>query len=191
MTRLLLVRHGATTATEGGRFGRDEPLTDAARVVAGGLAAHLPTGGTVLASPAQRCRETATAAGLDAALEPELAECRFGSWEGRTFAEISADEPTLADGWLRDPDAAPHGGESLSTFAARVGAWLTRTAVRRDAETVIAITHAGVIRAAVVAALEAPVEVFWHVAVAPLSVTELRGAAGNWALTRLNWTAAL
>lgn len=191
MSRLLLVRHGATTATDGRRFGADEPLTDAAWSAARELVARLPTGATVVTSPALRCRQTATATGLNAALEPELAECRFGTWEGRTFAEISADEPALVDGWLRDPDAAPHGGESLTTFAARVGDWLARTAVRREGETVVAITHAGVIRAAVVAALKAPTDVFWQVAVAPLSVTELRGDAGDWALTRLNWTAAL
>jgi broad specificity phosphatase PhoE len=69
---------------------------------------------------------------------------------------------------MRDPDAAPHGGESLSAFAARVAEWLDE-----QARPVVAITHAGVIRAAVVHANRAPLSAFWEIDPAPLSVTAL------------------
>lgn len=185
MTRLLLVRHAPTAATERGALAADEPVTGDGRMAAYGLSVQLPAADAVLCSPARRCRQTAHALGLDPALEPALAECRFGEWEGRTFAEI---EPDRLGGWLRDPAAAPPGGESLAQFAGRVGGWLEMLASGTPG-TVLAVTHAGVIRAAVVAALRAPVEAFWRVVAAPLSVTELEAHDGAWTVVRVNWTA--
>jgi broad specificity phosphatase PhoE len=189
VTRLLLVRHAPTAATRAGAFAVDEPIDAGAGPAAAALAPALPQTGVILSSPALRCRQTAAALGLRPKLEPDLAECDFGSWQGRTFAEITADEPPhLIDGWLHDPDVAPHGGESLTGFSARVAGWLTGVA-GPSAEPVVAFTHAGVVRAAVVRALAAPVEAFWRIAAEPLSITELRFHEGAWTLMRSNWTA--
>ena len=62
---------------------------------------------------------------------------------------------------MTDPDAAPHGGESLRAFAARVRGWLDEQATLDG--TAVAITHGGVVKAAVVHALGAPIEAFWRV----------------------------
>ncbi len=186
--RLLLIRHGPTLATERGAFAADEPITESGRAAAGRLRGFVPAAGAVVvSSPLRRCRQTAEAAGFRPRIEPDLAECRFGAWEGRTFAEISAHEPDLLAVWLRDAGAAPHGGESLTRFAERVGAWLTATAERPDQD-VVAFTHAGVIKAAVISALRAPLEAFWRITAAPLSITELHAHDGSWTLVRLNWT---
>jgi broad specificity phosphatase PhoE len=187
VTRLLLVRHAPTAATRSGAFGLDEPIDSEARPDAADLARHLPVTGAILTSPALRCRQTATAVGLDPELEPALAECDFGSWEGRMFREIAGREPRLVAGWLADPDAAPHGGESLATFACRVAAWLDTIA--GAAEPVVAFTHAGVVKVAVLRALAAPLHAFWRIAAAPLSITELRCDDNAWTLVRSNWTA--
>jgi broad specificity phosphatase PhoE len=189
VTRLLLVRHAPTSATHRGAFAADESIAGAARAAARELAAHLPAAGAALCSPALRCRQTAEEIGLRPELEPSLAECDFGSWEGRTFAEIAGGEPDLVDGWLRDPDAAPHGGESLRRFAERVGRWLDAVAGRPGS--ILACTHAGVIRSAVVHALGAPLDAFWRIDAVPLSITELQAHDGVWALVRANWTASL
>ena len=85
---------------------------------------------------------------------------------------------------MTDPDSAPHGGESLRAFSARVGAWLDGQAGR--AGTCVAITHGGVVKAAVVHALAAPIEAFWRVDCAPLSRTELHAHDGRWTLTSVN-----
>lgn len=181
MKRLLLVRHGPTSATRAAAFPVDEPLDHPARRSAGALAAVLPRHCDVLCSPALRCRETAEAAGLAPRLDGALAECDFGDWAGLSLADLDADS---AGEWMADPDAAPHGGESLSAFAARVGAWLDAQANGNGAAA--AITHAGVVKAAVVHALGAPLGAFWCVDVAPLSVTELHARDGRWTVTRLN-----
>jgi broad specificity phosphatase PhoE len=187
VTRLLLVRHAPTAATRAGAFAGDEPIDPEAGTAAAALVPHLPETGAIFTSPAQRCRQTAAALDLQPELESALAECDFGSWEGRTFAEIAADEPHLIDGWLSDPDAAPHGGESLTTFCTRVAGWLAAIA-GSAADPVLAFTHAGVVKVAVVRALGAPIDAFWRIAAEPLSITELRFDDGAWTLVRSNWT---
>jgi len=188
VTRLVLVRHAPTAATERGAFGADEPITGAGRSAAQALSRHLPAPAIVFSSPLLRARQTAEAAGRRAELDPALAECRFGDWEGLTFAQLQQQEPERLRDWLRDPQAAPPGGESLTAFAGRVAHWLSRT-VANATDTMIAFTHGGVVKAAVVAALATPLAAFWQLGVAPLSITELTWHDAGWTLERLNWTA--
>jgi broad specificity phosphatase PhoE len=175
--RLLLIRHAPTRATRTFAFPADEPLE-----AGGAIALAVPARFAVLCSPSLRCLQTAEAAGLEVtATDPRIAECDFGDWAGRTLAEIPAD---AAAAWMADPDAAPHGGESLRAFAARVAGWLDEQAVLDGGAA--AITHGGVIKAAVVHALGAPLEAFWRIDAAPLAVTELHAHDGRWTLTRAN-----
>jgi broad specificity phosphatase PhoE len=44
----------------------------------------------------------------------------------------------------------------------------------------VAVTHAAVVRAAVVVTLGAPPAGFWRIDVAPLTATVLRGGPGRW-----------
>jgi broad specificity phosphatase PhoE len=184
MRRLLLVRHAPTNATRRTAFPSDEALDDRAREQAACLASRLPTRCEALSSPALRCRETAAAAGLDATADAALAECDFGSWAGRSLAEVDASDPEAARAWLTDPDSAPHGGESLSAFARRVAEWLDRQAERDGSA--VAVTHAGVVKGALVHALGAPLESFWRIDVAPLAITELHAHDGRWTVSRVN-----
>ena len=175
------MRHAPTSATRANAFPVDEPLDDRGRLAAAALAAALPKRCDVLSSPALRCRQTAEAAGLEARLDERLAECDFGRWAGTTLQEV---EPDAGRAWMLDPDAAPHGGESLRAFAGRIAAWIDGQAGIDGAAA--AITHAGVVKAAVVHALGAPLAAFWRIDAAPLSVTELHAHDGRWTVTRLN-----
>ena len=97
---------------------------------------------------------------------------------------MQAAEPDAAAAWLSDPDARPHGGETLHELADRVGAWLdTQAALGGRA---LVITHAPVVRAAVVHALGAPPAAFWRIDVPPLAITELHGRGGRWTLARVS-----
>ncbi len=181
--RLLFIRHASTDAVRRAAFPVDEPLDDAGRTSAAGLAGRLGRG-EAMSSPALRGRETAAAVGLDAAIEPLIGECDFGSWAGRTLAEVHEDDPDGAGVWLTDPDACPHGGESLRALLVRVGAWMDSQAARDGRA--IAVTHAGVVKAAVVHALGAPAAAFWRVDVTPLAVTEMHAHDGRWTVARVN-----
>jgi broad specificity phosphatase PhoE len=183
MRRLLLVRHASTDAVRAAAFGADEPLDAGGRAAAARL--RLPRAGEVLVSPSLRTRETAEACGLAVSdADAALAECDFGRWAGLTLREVAEREPDAVTAWLNDPDAAPYGGESLSQVLARVRGWLGSQASLTG--TAVVITHAGVIKAAVVAALDAPAAAFWRIDVAPLSVTELHAHDGRWTVTRVN-----
>jgi broad specificity phosphatase PhoE len=180
--RLLLVRHAATAATRAGEFPLDEPLDERGRAAAAQLRVALPPRCEALTSPALRCRQTAEAAGLrDLTVEPALAECDFGAWAGRALAGVDEAE---AGAWMSDPRACPHGGESLAAFANRVSGWLNGQA-QLDGRAV-AVTHGGVVKAAVVHALGAPLDAFWRIDAAPLAITELHAHDGRWTVTRVN-----
>jgi broad specificity phosphatase PhoE len=199
--RLLLVRHAATSATRAAAFPADEPIEEGAAALAAGLAGLVARGRgavdeltaadesaaprvDVLASPALRCAQTAAAAGLAPRVEPLLAECDFGAWAGRSLAELHAQDADAVGAWMGDPEVAPHGGESLRAFAARVAGWLDGQAAGDGAT--LAITHGGVVKAALVHALGAPLDAFWRIDVAPLAVTELHAHDGRWTITRTN-----
>jgi broad specificity phosphatase PhoE len=180
--RLLLIRHAATAATRARAFPVDEPLDDRGREAAAQLGGALPARCEALTSPALRCRQTAEAAGLrEPTVEPTLVECDFGAWAGRSLADV---EQAEAAAWMTDPRASPHGGESLEAFAARVSGWLDGQA-QLDGRAV-AVTHGGVVKAAVIHALGAPLHAFWRIDAAPLAITELHAHDGRWTVTRVN-----
>lgn len=183
MRRLLLIRHASTDAVRRAAFPTDEPLDEGGRAAAARLHGRLGRG-EALCSPALRARETAAAAGLEPTTEPALGECDFGAWGGRSLADVHATEPDAVAAWMTDPDACPHGGETVTALLARVGRWLDEQA-RADGRA-IAVTHGGVVRAAVVHALGAPPTAMWRIDVAPLTVTELHARDGRWTVTRVN-----
>src|SRR5262249_14322664 len=157
------VRHASTEAVRPAGFGSDEPLDSRGRSDAASL--RLPRVDEVLVSPALRARETAACAGLEASGDaPDERAVRRGA--GLSLREVAAREPDAVREWMTDPDAASHGGESLRSLLARVGDWLAAQAALDGSA--VAITHAGVVKACVVAALDAPAPAFWRIDVAPL-----------------------
>jgi broad specificity phosphatase PhoE len=185
--RLLLVRSAATAATRRAAFAADEPLDAAGGRAAARLAAALGRIDSALAGPAMRARQTAAAAGLDARPDADLAALGAGAWAGLDLAEVGARDPGALRDWLEDPDARAPGGESRTELRFRVARFLERA--RTLPGGVVAVTHASVVRAAVVLALGAPPDAFWRVDVAPASVTELHPRETGWLLARSNWTA--
>ncbi|WP_395683104.1 histidine phosphatase family protein [Inquilinus sp.] len=178
-TRLTLICHGATAATRSGAFPADEPLEERALARTTELRPVIRRADRAWTSPALRARQTAAALGLDAVDEAALRDVDAGRWAGRRLEEVQAAEPQGVIAWLSDPDAAPHGGEALSALLTRVEAWLDARA--GDGGPGIAVTHAAVIRAAILQALEAPASSFWRIDIAPLSVTELSHDGRRWA----------
>ena len=185
--RLLLLCHGATAATRAAAFPRDEPLQPAAAARTQRLAAALPRVAAVCCGPALACRQTAAALGLDAAVEPALGDWQSGRWAGLSLAEIQRQEPAALGTWRYDPDAAPHGGESLTALLERVGGWL-HSLDGQDGP-LLAITHAAVIRAALVRAIAATPASFWRIDVAPLAQMLLVGGGEGWSLRALGGAA--
>jgi broad specificity phosphatase PhoE len=175
---VILICHAPTIATRKAAFSVDEPLDDKGRERATKLAGHLPSADRWLSGPELRTRQTADALQLDAEVQPQLRDCDYGRWSGRTFDDVCASEPDAAAAWLSDPAAAPHGGESILSVMQRVAGWLAaeQTHHRRS----IVVTHATVIRSAIVQAIAAPPQSFWRIDIAPLSITRLSGSNERW-----------
>ncbi|MGW2330965.1 histidine phosphatase family protein [Streptomyces sp. NPDC001700] len=165
----------------------DDAPPDAAAVRrARAAAGAVPRHDVMFTAPSARCRGTAQALALDAAVAPELRDLDVGHWRGRSLDEVGREAPEEVAAWLSDPAAAPHGGESLLRLIERTGAWLESGAGQdsgagRDVR-VLAVADPAVIRAALVHALDLPPRTFWRLDVAPLTVTALSGRSGRWNL---------
>lgn len=181
--RLKLLCHASTDAIRAAAFPADEPLDAQGRRRIAALAGRFGQSGQCWTSPAQGARQTAQALGLEAVVEPMLRECNHGRWSGRSFEDVAAQEPDAIQHWLRDPEAAPHGGESIAALMQRVAAWLD-VQIGRDGHS-IAVVHASVIRAAIIHAIGAPPGSFWRIDVAPLSVAKFSGRGGRWQLAAM------
>jgi len=182
-TRLRLVCHASTSAVRTAAFPANEQLDPQGREKLAIVQHRLRHADRCWSSPALRAIQTAEALQLDAIVEPMLRECDYGRWSGRSFDEVQAQEPEALAEWMRDPEAAPHGGESIVGLIGRVAAWLeTQNGMRGKT---VAVTHASVIRAAIVHTIEANPRSFWRIDVAPLSVTALSGNGGRWNLSAI------
>jgi probable phosphoglycerate mutase len=155
VSRLLLVRHGQSTWNADGRWqGKaDPPLSELgvrqAEAVAAALAPASPAGyeiGALWTSPLARARGTAEIVGgligLDAVVDARLEERDAGEWTGLTRVEIEDAWP----GYLAD-HRRPPGFEPDQTLVVRALAALDEIETGSRSETVLVITHAGVIRA--------------------------------------------
>jgi broad specificity phosphatase PhoE len=178
--RLSWICHGPTEANRKGCFPDDEPLEDKAAERAELSAARLGTIDRVWASPALRARQTAAILGPDAILEAALRECDYGEWRGKSLAELYESEPDSLALWMTDLEAAPHGGESLSAVVLRIGEWMGGHL--NDAGHTVVITHASVIRAAVLHVLQAPPTAFWTIDVEPFGLVEMTSDGRRWQL---------
>jgi broad specificity phosphatase PhoE len=178
--RLVMITHAPTAATREARFPSDEPLDARGADATADAQGTLRRFDRVVRGPERRCGETAAGLGLDAVADPALADLDLGAWRGRTLTELEASMPADLGAWLTDPDAASHGGESLSSLMERVTGWLGELTGERLR--IAAITHPAVVRAAVLHVLGAPLSCFWRLDSAPLTQTWLTRHGGRWQL---------
>jgi broad specificity phosphatase PhoE len=181
--RLDLIAHGASGATRASRFPDDDPLEPSAILAAETLRGRLRRYDRVLTSPARAALGTAEALSLDAKIEMALGDCDYADWRGLSLADVATRDAEGLAKWLSDPDATPHGGESLTALIGRVDVLLLDM-LNSDGAT-LAITHASIVRAAIVSALGAGPSAFWRIDVAPLRIARLSGREGRWNMVAL------
>jgi len=197
MLRLLLARHGLTSANQEDRYigSTDPPVSDEGLAQAEALAGRLSREGltTIYSSPQLRARQTADAiaraCGLALQIEPELREMDFGCWEGLTRTEITARYPGQMRAWEADPSAepAPHGGETLVQVARRAkGAYDKIVARHAEGEAVLIVAHGGVLQALLCEALGPPLRARWSYLLKAGALSELQIFDGQPVLVSLN-----
>ncbi|WP_327371661.1 histidine phosphatase family protein [Streptomyces sp. NBC_01217] len=182
--QVMLISPALDAALREARFGGDAPLDAAGVRQARAAAPEVPAADRHVRGPSGRCTGTADALGLRAEPEPGLRDWDMGRWSGQRLATVSGNEPEAVSAWLTDPSAAPHGGESLLEFCARVGRWLESAGAPYGdgGGRVLGVVEPAVVRAVIVRALALPAEAFWRLDVAPLTLTGLSGRSGRWNL---------
>lgn len=176
VVRLTLVSHGMTDAMAAGRFATDEPLNTVGHRQVDAAIDLGPTD-AALSGPEKRARQTAELLGLQATVEPLLADMDCGRWRGDVLGGVESADLAV---WLTDPTRAPHGGESIVELISRVRRWMdSLTGVRSR---LVAVTHPAVIRAAVLITLDAPPKSFWRIDIGPASRTVLHFRGHAWSL---------
>lgn len=182
--RITLVAQGTTKALRAATFGADDGLDAVGRRHAERLAGTLGKVDRVFVSPALAARETAEALGLaEASVEPLLADCDYGRWKGLKFNQVILREPRKLMSWIKKPETAPHGGETIPEVRSRVEDWM-RAHSREDGHTV-AVTHSAVIRAAIVHVIQAEPASFWRIDVVPLAQADFRTNGRRWVFRSL------
>jgi broad specificity phosphatase PhoE len=175
--RVLVVAHAPTSATRALVFGESGELLPVEIRQLSGRIAHWVTG------PEEACQATAVRLGGTAEAIQDLRECHFGAWAGRALIDVASDEPGGLDAWLRDPYAAPHGGEALAELITRVGRVLDDRQWS-DGRSVVVVTPL-VARALLVHALGATPEVIFRIDLAPLGRALISRSQQAWRLTSL------
>lgn len=174
ITSFCLIRHGHTKATEEGKLYTDPnaPLTEKGGEQARALASwlHKDAPDLILTSRAYRVRSTAdiiaAATGHEALSVEGLDEWHVGDWEGKSYWEIRQSEPELYKRWSEDPiHNAPPGGESIGDLCKRVEGRVKELIASYRGKRIALVTHAGVVRAALIYALGVPVANFWRLSV--------------------------
>jgi probable phosphomutase (TIGR03848 family) len=148
----------------------------------------------VYASPLERTRETAApiarALGIKVQTHRGLLECDFGEWTGAELKDLfKRPEWTTVQRYpsgFRFP-----GGESFTAMQARMVDAVADICRRHPGETVVAVSHADPIKAAVADALGSHLDLFQRIVISPCSVTAISyGPVGPTVLS-VNSTAAL
>lgn len=155
VTRIFLVRHGATQLTVEGRFSGDVgvDLSDEGRWQAARLGERL-RGERVTAAYAStlsRAEETArivgTACGVTPELRDGLREISHGHWEGLTRGEVETRFAEEYAAWEEDPFTfAPAGGESGVAVLARALPTLRDIVTANLGSRVVIVSHKATIR---------------------------------------------
>jgi alpha-ribazole phosphatase len=167
-TRLILLRHGEPNEAVRDRcYGQLDPglsprgreqMRQTWRLVSGELAA-------IYCSPRRRAIESANLrepAVPAVTIDERLREIDFGAFEGLTYRDISRRYPEAYAEWMAGPTEVTFpGGESFAGMNARVRDALECVRLKHAGNTVAIVSHGGVNRIALAAALDlAPRRIF-------------------------------
>ncbi len=197
MATVLLVRHGRTAANASGVLAGWTPgvaLDERGREQAAALGARLSAVplATVVTSPLERCRETASALvgkrGIEPVADNRLGECRYGEWTGKELKRLAKDplwkvvQAHPSGAVFPGPD-----GESMRAMQQRAVDAVREHDSRLDEGAVwVAVSHGDVIKAVVADALGLHLDHFQRIVVDPCSVTAVAYTPTRPFLLRLN-----
>jgi broad specificity phosphatase PhoE/ribonuclease HI len=182
-TTIYLVRHGETPLTPFRKFSGDGPLNPAltakglleADLVAQEIAKIQPD--ALITSPLQRTRQTAEiiskATGLPISVDAIWTECSFGVWDGMSIDEVRGAFPEEYAHWLASTSYAPPEGESYESAMARALQGLLSLVDEYPGKKVCVVTHNGIIKTALAAAMKVDSTAIFNIDVSPCSISTI------------------
>jgi broad specificity phosphatase PhoE len=145
----------------------------------------------VYSSPLERARETAApiaaAVGCDVRVDDGLLELDVGTWTGLEL-KAATKRPEWATIQRYPSGFAFPDGESFLAMQARVVATLDRLRTAHPGETIVAVSHADPIRAAVAHAMGTHLDLFQRVVISPCSLTAIAYGDGGPMVLTVNTT---
>lgn len=179
VTTIDLIRHGEPRGGNKYRGQLDDPLSDKGwEQMRRAIADFKPWDG-IVSSPLCRCadfaHELAQRHRLPLFIDERLKEIGFGAWEGRTAADIMAEQPDALMRFWTDPlNHRPPGAEHLADFAARVISAWDALLDNYWGQHILVVCHAGVIRMLLRHVLEMPLERMFRIAVPNASLSRIQ-----------------
>lgn len=187
LTTVHFVRHGTTTTTGKLLPGRAKGLhlseagQKQAEAVAQRLAA-VPKVAAVYMSPLERTRETAAPIAkvrkVKPVVERGLLECDFGDWTGAELKELSKRPEWKTVQQYPSGFRFPN-GESFREMQVRITSTVASLCDRHRGETLVCVSHADPIKAAVADALGTHLDLFQRIVISPCSVTTVTYGSGG------------
>ena len=188
------IRHGTTEGNEQGRYigSTDLPLSRRGAENLRTLKKEhsYPQAQMHLCSPMLRCKETMGILYPESRpiLIPGLRECDFGDWEGKTAAEIAAEDGKFGR-WIAGAGepVTPPNGEDGAAFAQRVGSAFNRVVedlMRSGTTSAVIVTHGGVMMS-ILAACGLPRAKFYDWMTEPGCGYSMRIIPGLWMRSRV------
>ena len=178
-TTIDLLRHGEPVGGRKYRGQTDDPLSEKGwQQMRDAVGEHRPWQ-HIVSSPLLRCQafavELARKKSLPLSFDERFKEVKFGVWEGKTTAQLCADDPHVIERFKRDPlNQRPAGAERLEDFFARVReAWFDLIEAHAGKH-VLLVCHAGVIRMALANALNLPLASTYQIDVPSAGLTRIK-----------------
>lgn len=190
------IRHAPVQGHEGIYLGRLNPPANLThREGLERLVPLLPAEAVWMTTPLARAHQTtdalAAACGVPRTaviVETALIEQDFGQWQGRDYDSVYAE--TGREGWESPGTIRPPGGESFADMMPRVARCVAASSTRLPGRSVVAIAHAGTIRAALAHALDLTPDQALRFQIDPLRITRIDciadGARTRWRLPCVN-----
>ncbi|MGH7932731.1 MAG: histidine phosphatase family protein [Candidatus Binataceae bacterium] len=181
----ILMRHGETAWNRQGRVMGRNPVElspdGCAQVEAAARFSRVLKPGLIITSPLVRARQSAEimAAGLggvEIVEEPQIAEVRYGRWEGKTYHELVEDEEYLR--YRKAPlEHATPGGETIGEVQARGVEAVMRAIKANHGQRVLFVSHGDIIRTVLCYFMGLELKYFHRIRVdnAALSALQLAG----------------
>jgi probable phosphoglycerate mutase len=195
-TTVLLVRHGRTPTTGQSLPGRapglhlaDDGVRQAER--AAERLAELTKVDALYCSPLERTRETAKPIGTALGMKPKvvrgLLECDFGDWTGAQLKDLykRPEWRTVqqAPSQFRFPN-----GESFTEMQVRMVGAIERLTAQHPGGTIVCVSHADPIKAAMAHALGTHIDLFQRIVISTCSISAVSYTTGGPIVLAVNST---